>query len=170
MLGITENYIITDHSCFYPESGGQVGDTGYIDNEKIIDTIKEQGVILHKVKNPKKFKKGQKVHLKVDKERRKQISMHHTCAHLLNAAARNVLGRHIWQTGSYKDENKGQLDLTHYKRITQDELDNIEKKVNEYIRMNLPIKTEEMERDKAEEKMPLQHHRRGGFRAKPRIR
>ena len=161
ILGIVENYIITDESCFYPESGGQIGDIGTIDDEKVLETIKQKGVILHKVENIKKFKKGQKVKLKVNKERRKQISMHHSCAHLLNAAARNILGRHVWQAGSYKDEYKGQLDLTHYKRINQGELNQIERKVNEYIRQNLIIKTEELERNNAEEKYGMRIYQGG---------
>ncbi|MCC7552573.1 alanine--tRNA ligase [Candidatus Micrarchaeota archaeon] len=161
VIGILNDYIITDKSCFYPESGGQVGDIGTINNEEILETIKQKGVILHKVKNPNKFKKGDKVKLKINEIRRKQISMHHTGAHLLNAATRNILGRHVWQAGSYKNEYKGQLDLTHYKRITQEELDKIELKVNEYIRQNLLIKTEELERNKAEEQYGMRIYQGG---------
>lgn len=161
IIGTINDYIITDNSCFYPESGGQVGDIGTIEDEKVLETIKQNGVILHKVENIKKFKKGQKIKLKVNEKRRKQISMHHTGAHLLNAAARDILGIHVWQAGSYKDENKGQLDLTHYKKITQEELDKIELKVNEYIRKNLVIKTQEMERNKAEEKYGMRIYQGG---------
>ncbi|MFA5381756.1 MAG: alanine--tRNA ligase [Candidatus Micrarchaeia archaeon] len=161
IIGILDHFIITNKSCFYPESGGQIGDIGTINNEKVLETIKQKGVIMHKVENIKNFKKGQTVILKINMDRRRQISMHHTGAHLLNAAARKILGRHVWQAGSYKDEYKGQLDLTHYKKITQEELNQIEKQVNKYIRENLDIKTVELDRDKAEEKYGMRIYQGG---------
>ncbi|MBI5046293.1 alanine--tRNA ligase, partial [Candidatus Micrarchaeota archaeon] len=88
----------------------------------------------------------------VDLERRKVIARHHTSAHILNAACRAVLGRHIWQGGSNKDEEKAHLDVTHYKKITPDELAKIEQKANEYIMANLPVITEILPRNVAEAK------------------
>ncbi|MBI2079369.1 hypothetical protein HYT84_01280 [Candidatus Micrarchaeota archaeon] len=133
VLGTIDKYVILDQSAFYPEGGGQVADIGELNNSKVINVQKDAGVILHQVEDATKFKKGQKVSGKVNLQRRLIITRHHTCAHLLNAAARSVLGRHIWQGGSNKDENKAHLDLTHYKKITHDELDRIELLVNEYI-------------------------------------
>jgi alanyl-tRNA synthetase len=145
-------YIVLDKTGFYPESGGQVSDTGVLGGVKMKHATRQAGVILHEVADPKKFKKGQKVDGTVDLERRKTIVRHHTAAHILNAACRDVLGPHIWQGGSNKDEHKAHLDVTHYKRITPDELVKIERRANEIILKNLPVKTEVLPRNEAEEK------------------
>ena len=145
-------YIVLDKSAFYPEGGGQVGDIGTINGIAVIDTQKQAGVTLHLVADTSKFKSGQKVKCEVDLERRKTITRHHTAAHLLNAACREILGSHIWQGGSHKDAEKAHLDITHYKRIIQEELDKIELKVNEYISRNVPILVEVLPRNVAESK------------------
>lgn len=166
ILDITKTgYVILDRTAFYPEGGGQVADKGWINDVEVIDVIKKHGVILHKVNHPQKLKKG-KAKCRVDINRRKTITAHHTCAHLLNAAAREVLGSHIWQAGSYKDEEKGHLDITHYKKITQEELDAIERKVNEYIRANLEIKVEVLPRNVAEQKYGFRLYQGGAVPGK----
>ena len=145
-------YVILDRSGFYPEGGGQVGDTGTLGETKVKNTVKEAGVVLHEVKDSSGFKKGQKAKGKVDIDRRKQISRHHTAVHVLNAACREVLGSHVWQGGSGKDEHKAHLDITHYKRITEEEARKIELLTNEYIMLNKPITVEVMARNDAEKK------------------
>jgi alanyl-tRNA synthetase len=145
-------YVVLDKSAFYPESGGQVSDTGTVNGVKMNHATRQAGVILHEVEDPKKFKKGQKAEAIVDTERRKTIARHHTAAHILNAACREVLGPHIWQGGSSKDEYKAHLDVTHYRRISPAELAKIELKANEFILKNLPIKTEVLPRNEAEER------------------
>lgn len=166
VLGITPTgHVVLDKTAFYPEGGGQIADKGLIGDVEVIDVIKKHGVILHKVKEPQKIKKGRVV-CKVDLERRRTITCHHTCAHLLNAAAREILGNHIWQAGSYKDEEKGHLDITHYKKITQEELDKIEEKVNEYIRRNLPIKVEVLPRNIAEQRYGFRLYQGGAVPGK----
>lgn len=153
VVGIIENkYVALNRTAFYAESGGQVADSGTIDGKKVKNVIKASNVILHEVENIISFKIGQKIIGKVDMKRRKAISKNHTAAHLLNAAARTILGLHVWQNGSYKDANKAHLDITHYKRITREELNLIEEKVNELIMENLPIVIEEVPRNVAEEK------------------
>ncbi|MBD3397963.1 alanine--tRNA ligase, partial [Candidatus Micrarchaeota archaeon] len=153
VLGVIgKKYIVLEKSAFYPEGGGQVGDTGELEGERVKNTIKEAGVVLHEVKDSSKFKKGEKVKGKVGLERRKQISRHHTAVHVLNAACREVLGDHVWQGGSGKDEHKAHLDITHYKRITDGELKKIELLTNEYIMLNKPITVEVMARNDAEKK------------------
>ena len=149
---IGKKYVVLDKSAFYPEGGGQVGDNGTLEGEKVKNTIKEAGVVLHEVKDSSKFKKGEKVHGKANLERRKQISRHHTAVHVLNAACREILGNHVWQGGSGKDEHKAHLDITHYKRITDDEVKKIELLTNEYIMLNKPITVEVMARNDAEKK------------------
>ncbi len=150
VLGIENNFIILDRTAFYPEGGGQVGDTGYLNNVKVMDTKKKDDVVLHLVENTSSFKKGMKVHGKIDWQRRLDISRHHTVTHLVTAAARQIIGKHVWQAGAKKDENKAHIDLTHYKRITDKQLEDIEKKVNEFILSNLPVIVKEVPRNLAE--------------------
>ncbi|MDD5337713.1 MAG: alanine--tRNA ligase, partial [Candidatus ainarchaeum sp.] len=153
VLGIAEGkYLVLDKSAFYAESGGQVGDTGAIEGKQVKSVIKVAGVILHETESISQFKPGQKVLGKVDLERRKAISKNHTAAHMLNAAARLVLGKHIWQGGSHKDVGKAHLDVTHYRRITQQELDEIERRVNQWIMDDIAIIVEVLPRNVAEEK------------------
>ncbi|MDD5022694.1 MAG: alanine--tRNA ligase [Candidatus ainarchaeum sp.] len=146
-------FIILDQTAFYPEGGGQTADTGTINNYKIINVINEKGVVLHEVSKQSEVKilSGSVVDCDVDIDRRKKITRHHTAAHLVNAACREILGRHIWQAGSQKDEYKGHLDVTHYKRIEESQLKEIELKVNEYIQRNIPIEIEILNRNVAEE-------------------
>jgi alanyl-tRNA synthetase len=149
---IDGKYVVTDRTTFYPEGGGQVADTGTIDGERVSYVFKEAGVVLHEVANAKKFKKGQKVKGSIDFPRRMAISRHHSATHLVTAACREVLGKHCWQSGSHKDEEKAHIDITHYRRITNEELNKIELKVNEYIMANMPIKNEILPRTVAEQK------------------
>jgi len=145
-------YVVLDRTAFYPEGGGQVADIGTINGIPVTHVSKAAGVILHEVKDASGFRKGTEVKAEVDLERRKTITRNHTAVHLLNAACREILGEHIWQAGSYKDEHKGQLDVTHYKRISNEELDRIEKKANEYVMADLPVSVEVLPRNKAEQK------------------
>ena len=155
VLGVIgSKYVVLDKSAFLSRRGGQVGDTGTLNGISVTDTQKQAGVILHEVSSAdaSKFKSGQKIKGEVELERRKTITRHHTAAHLLNAACREILGNHIWQGGSHKDAEKAHLDVTHYKRTTQEELDKIELKVNEYILRNVPILVEVLPRNVAESK------------------
>ncbi|MCX6768634.1 MAG: alanine--tRNA ligase [Candidatus Micrarchaeota archaeon] len=144
--------VILDQTAFYPEGGGQVGDNGELGGVKVLNTIKQAGVALHLVEDAGKFKEGATVEGKVNLERRKRVSKHHTAAHLLNAACREILGTHIWQGGSGKKEDEAHLDVTHYKRISDEELNAIERKVNDYIMRDLRIEVEVLQRNTAEQK------------------
>ncbi|MEM2138024.1 MAG: alanine--tRNA ligase, partial [Candidatus Anstonellaceae archaeon] len=150
VVAVKDKWVILDSTAFYPEGGGQIFDTGTLNGVKVPNVQKEKGVILHEVANPSAFKPGDKVHGKVDGARRKQISMHHTAIHLINCCARQVLGPHIWQCGSYKDEKKAQIDLTHYKKITWEELEKIEQLANKYVIEDIPVKIEVLGRNEAE--------------------
>lgn len=152
VLGTVQGkYVILDRTAFYPEGGGQASDTGTLNGVKVRQVTRQAGVVLHEVEAPA-FKTGDRVRGLVDLGRRMTIARHHTAAHMLNAACREVLGPHIWQGGSHKDEEKAHLDVTHYKKISPEELIRIEQKVNEYIMRNLPIKTEVLPRNVAEAK------------------
>ncbi len=166
VLAIKGKFVILDSTAFYPEAGGQIFDTGEINGKKVKSVQKEKGVILHEVEGAAGFKVGQKVHAKVNNERRKQIARHHTAIHLINACARQVLGPHIWQAGSYKDEKKAHIDLTHYKKISWQELEKIEQLANKYVIQNLPIKTEVLGRNEAEKKYGFRLYQGGAVPGK----
>ncbi|MEW6721963.1 MAG: alanine--tRNA ligase, partial [Candidatus Micrarchaeota archaeon] len=145
-----DKFVVLDRTAFYPEGGGQVSDTGALGDHDVLNVTKQAGVVLHEVKNGSHMKPGMELEGVVDLERRKTVARHHTAAHLLNAACRDVLGPHIWQGGSHKSEEKAHLDVTHYRKITNDELSKIEHKVNEYIMANLPVVTHVLPRNAAE--------------------
>lgn len=166
VLAVKGKYVVLDHTAFYPEGGGQIFDTGTLDGKKVKNVQKEKGVILHEVEHASSFKPGQSVHGKVDSERRKQIARHHTTIHLINACAREILGQHIWQAGSYKDEHKAHIDLTHYRKITWDELEKMEQLANKYMSDGLPIQTEVLGRNEAEKRYGFRLYQGGAVPGK----
>jgi alanyl-tRNA synthetase len=142
----TEVSIITEKTPFYGESGGQVGDTGWIRKEGleivIHDTHRIEDYIIHMGKVKKGIAKtGEKVQAIVDKERRNSIARNHTSTHLLQNALRSIIGNHVEQAGSLVEPNRLRFDFSHFGSITKEELYLIEDKVNEYIRQNQPVKT-----------------------------
>ena len=159
-------YVILDQTAFYPEGGGQVSDTGLLEGAKVAMVTRQAGIAMHWVDDTSGFAKGKKVKGVVDLKRRKIIARHHTAAHLLNAACREVLGPHIWQGGSHKDDEKAHLDVTHYKKISAEELAAIEQKVNEYIMRDLPIVTEVLPRNIAESKYGFRLYQGGAVPGK----
>ncbi len=126
---------------FYAESGGQVGDTGYIENgeEKIeiIDTQKEHGLIVHYAKKlPKNL--NAKFHAVVDSRKRQLTADNHSATHLLHYALREILGKHVEQKGSLVDHKHLRFDFSHYQKVTDEELRKIESLVNHMIRQDYP--------------------------------
>lgn len=161
VIAIRQGWIVLDKTGFYAESGGQVSDTGTLGGQQVLEVKKEAGVILHKVPHPEKFEVGQQVEGSVHSDRRRQIAAHHSGAHVLNAAARDVLGPHVWQCGSYKDEHKAHLDLTHYKRITDEQLEAIERRANQIIASNMPVHKRIYPRAEAEQKFGFRIYQGG---------
>ncbi len=141
--------VVLDQTYFYPRSGGEEPDHGSMDGSRVVDVDKVGNVVLHKVDNPT-FRKGDVVHCTIDPERRRQLTIHHTAAHIVNAACREVLGQHIWQAGAYKDVDFARLDVTHYERIRPDQLREIENFSNRVINRAVPIHKEFMRRGEAE--------------------
>lgn len=136
--------LVLDRSTFYAESGGQVGDTGIIEIDdsslKVIDTKKSNGKFLHicKVENGV-VKIGDKVTTLVDKERRQSIKRNHSAVHLVQAALREVLGKHVAQAGSYVDEYRFRFDFSHYQPLTEDEILKVGMLVNKKIMEAIPV-------------------------------
>ena len=130
--------IATDKTPFYSESGGQISDTGVISSEN--STFKVTGVkklnnrilMVGKVETGM-FEKGDEVVSKLDAERRSAIRRNHTAVHLLQAAAREVLGSHVHQAGSLVDPERLRFDFTHFNAVSADELKKIEAIVNAKI-------------------------------------
>ena len=149
-----KNCIILDKTAFYPEGGGQPSDMGYIvSNGKRVEIEHVESVngkILHFV--DKKIEKGSKVRGFVDWQRRYALMRHHTATHLINGICRMLFGEHIWQAGSNLEENEARFDFTHYKPLTMEEIEKIERKANELIRKGLDVEKEFMERNEAEKK------------------
>lgn len=146
-----DEYIILDQTAFYPRSGGQESDGGYIGGLEVIEVEKYGNVVLHKVKG-KQLVEGQNVRCKVDANRRSILTKHHTATHLINGAAQKVLGSWVWQHSAYKGIDKARLDITHFAHLTDEEISKIETLANDAIRLNLPVKTEILIRSKAEKK------------------
>ncbi len=144
--------IILDNTPFYAESGGQVGDTGMLsfDGEEIIvrDTKKENNLIIHFI-DQLPVNISAIASAKVDKERRKKITVHHSATHLMHAALRKVLGTHVAQKGSLVNEEYLRFDFSHFAKMSDEEIAAVEKMVNEKIRANIPVVIKEMKKDEA---------------------
>jgi alanyl-tRNA synthetase len=142
----TQGYIILDKTPFYAESGGQIGDEGYLvggrGKAKVLNTTKSNSMIYHHaVGEEGSLKKGEEIEAIVDLERRRSIMRNHTATHLLHKALRETLGEHVHQAGSSVEPKSFRFDFTHFKALTEKELEQIEEKVNEKILENLKVKT-----------------------------
>ncbi|RAJ92556.1 alanyl-tRNA synthetase [Larkinella arboricola] len=146
----TQYQIVLDRTPFYAESGGQIGDTGVLEvrvgNEKVLvriaDTKKENDLIIH-ISNDKDLEDVLDNHsgvlAKVDADRRTAISDNHSATHLLHAALREVLGKHVAQKGSYVGPDALRFDFSHFSKVTDEQLAEIETIVNQKIRENIPL-------------------------------
>lgn len=154
VLDVIENNIILDRTLFYPEGGGQPADHGTLSVDdflvNVVDAQSINGVIVHETDSDSGIKKGDTVKGKIDMGRRMAHARHHTATHIVNEAAKTVLGKHIWQTGAQKSTDRARLDLTHYKRISDEEFKEIEMLANMSVMKNLPVFIDWMDRIEAE--------------------
>ncbi|KFE35412.1 alanine--tRNA ligase [Thioclava atlantica] len=151
-----EVQIVTNQTPFYAESGGQVGDSGWIVTEtgraQVTDTKKVAGVFIHFAKITEgEIAKGQGARLEVDHARRGSIRANHSATHLLHEALRRTLGEHVAQRGSLNADDRLRFDFSHNKALSEDEIRRIEREVNEFIRQNTPVETRIMTPDDARE-------------------
>ena len=135
-----DSFLVADKTSFYAESGGQVGDTGYIYGDgftfEVENTTKtNDGVILHygRIIDGDNAKTGDSVKTAIDSQRRDAIARNHTAAHLLQAALRKTLGSHVEQAGQLVNENTVRFDFSHFSAMTSNELKAVENEVNNII-------------------------------------
>jgi len=144
--------IVLDKTPFYAESGGQVGDKGslFFDGEEIevLDTKKDNDLIIHFTQKLPKSISG-KVNAKINTTKRIPTQVHHSATHLMHAALRTVLGKHVAQKGSLVNDEYLRFDFSHFAKVTDEELAKIEELVNEKIRQNIPVVIKEMKKDEA---------------------
>lgn len=135
--------LVFDHTPFYGEMGGEVGDSGYIlseDGERIaiLDTIKDNGLTVHIAERLPQNCEGEFT-LVVDAERRRSIANNHSVTHLLDQALREVLGTHVEQKGSYVCDQYLRFDFSHFEKMSDAQIREVEHRVNALIRANLPL-------------------------------
>ncbi len=134
--------LVLDYTPFYGEMGGQVGDSGVLVNEaetiEIIDTKRENNQSVHIVKQLPKDPSAQFMAC-VDTDKRDASAANHTATHLLDYALKQVLGDHVEQKGSYVSPDTLRFDFSHFQKVTDDELRQVERLVNEMIREDIPL-------------------------------
>ena len=146
--------IVVNQTPFYAESGGQVGDHGFIRWDggfaEVRDTRKQAGMFVHSATVTEgKLTRGQPVKLEVSHMRRRAIRANHTATHLLHEALRRALGDHVAQKGSLNADDRLRFDFSHSKALTAEELASVEAEVNAYIRQNTAVETRIMSPDDA---------------------
>jgi alanyl-tRNA synthetase len=156
-----EKHVVLDQTAFYPTSGGQEHDIGTLTGKSgitynVVDVIKQGGIIIHVLDlepdTAPELVEGETIKGHVDWKRREQLSQHHTATHIINGAARTVLGPHVWQAGAAKTEEKARIDITHYATISDTELQAIEKEANRIINAGIDLQHGLMPKREAEDK------------------
>ncbi len=147
--------IVVNQTPFYAESGGQVGDTGFIrwdgGEAEVQDTQKAAGVFIHSAQVTEgTLRKGTPVKLEVTHARRRAIRANHSATHLLHEALRRALGDHVAQKGSLNAPDRLRFDFSHSKGMSAEELATVEAEVNAFIRQNAPVETRIMTPDEAQ--------------------
>lgn len=155
VIGVEGDFVILNRSAFYPESGGQDNDVGFLISDgskfEVVDVVETDGVVLHAVKGAKP-EIGAKVKGVINPDVRWRHMRHHSATHVLLYSLQKVLGNHVWQAGARKEFSKARLDVTHFRRPTEEEIREIEMLANREILANKPIKWTWMDRIDAERK------------------
>jgi alanyl-tRNA synthetase len=166
---LNDEYVVLDRTCFYPEGGGQPADKGYLAFNKnrveVIDVQKVGRVIVHKAHGtPPKV--GDMVRGVIDWEKRYSLMKNHTATHVIGGAAKRVLGQHVWQYGTQKGHESSRLDISHYRRLTLDEVQKIETLANEAVQRNIPVETVFLPRNEAENRYGFRLYQGGAVPGK----
>ncbi len=147
-------FVVLDQTCFYPEGGGQPGDLGVLQVSgepiKVIDTQKIGAVVVHVI-DGKPPRVGDTVRGSIEWGRRISLMRHHTGTHLVLGAARRLLGQHAWQAGAQKGVDSSRIDISHYERITDEQVKEIERLATEVALQDIPVEAEWLPREKAEQ-------------------
>jgi alanyl-tRNA synthetase len=155
VIAILENkFVVLDQTCFYPEGGGQPGDIGVLQTSngpiKVVDTQKVTRIIVHQIEGtPPRI--GEIVRGSIEWNRRISLMRHHTGTHLVLGAARRVLGQHAWQAGAKKGVDSSRIDISHYERLTEEQVREIERLATEVALQDIPVESEWLPREKAEQ-------------------
>ncbi len=173
VVGVKDRYIVLDKTAFYPIAGGQDHDTGYIVNSRgesrrVVKVYKYMDKIVHELEEPVEtsIRPGEIVHCTIDWKRRYRLMRHHTATHIILGAVRKILGEHVWQAGAEKTVEKGRLDITHYKMLTKEEIDKIEKTANKIIDKRIDIVFNYLDKFDAEKKYGTKIYQGGAIVAK----
>ena len=150
---IGKEFVVFDKTCFFPEGGGQPPDSGRLSFDgktaEVVDVQKFGAVIVHRIKGNVP-KEGQTVKGEIEWNKRYSLMKNHTATHVIGGAARRVLGQHVWQFGTQKGVESSRLDISHYRRLTLEELHKIETLANEAVLRNIKVDISWMPRNKAE--------------------
>lgn len=153
VLWSRDNEVVLDETEFFAESGGQPADHGTLEaggrSWRVVDVKKEGDAVVHTVEGGP-LPAGADAVGRVDRVRRLGHAVHHTATHITLAAAIQVLGPHVWQTGTQKAEREARIDVTHFRRLTRADVDAIERRANEIVLADLPVEALMLPRDEAE--------------------
>ena len=158
--GVVAVEVVLDSTPFYAVSGGQVADSGWIEMDgaryDVADVFKRGVEIVHLLephsagmKLEKTLGKGPKVRVQIDDNRRLSVARNHTATHLLHAALRSVIGKHVTQAGSLVDSERLRFDFSHFEQVSREERSEIERVVNGWVRDAIDIQWEWMDHQKA---------------------
>ena len=135
--------LVFDRTPFYGEMGGEIGDTGVLVAEngeeiKVLNTVKENNLTIHIAERLPQDGNGTFT-LRVDAARRQKIANNHSCTHLLHRALREILGTHVEQKGSFVGDKGFRFDFSHFEKLSDEQIRQVERRVNELIRSNFPL-------------------------------
>jgi alanyl-tRNA synthetase len=166
VLAVVDDMVVLDKTYFYAEGGGQESDTGTMKEMKVTHVDKIGNVVLHRVEGTMQAKVGKLITCTIDERRRRRLQRHHTATHIVNGAARSVLGSHVWQTGAHKAEDLARLDITHYADLTPEELERIERIANETVLAGIKVQSSFQDRTVAEKRYGFRLYQGGAVPGK----
>jgi alanyl-tRNA synthetase len=167
---VNSEYVFLDRTCFYPEGGGQPPDHGFLSFDKVkaevVDVQKVGRAIAHRIKGSPAPGEGVTIKGVIDWNKRYGLMKAHTATHLVNGAARRVLGQHVWQYGTQKGLESSRLDISHYRRLTPEEVQKIETLANQAVLANMRVETAWMPRNDAESRYGFRLYQGGAVPGK----